>query len=551
MTSANTSARAPTRPAVLQPYRRSSDSPGRRRARRWAIALLAFFSLFWGMVFAFLAPALILVLLAPVLILLVVTIWALPDLRTAPTRALERFFFLYVIIAVLWPSYISIAIPNSGLPWVNPQRLIYAPMALIFVICVAVSREFRARLSAVLQAEKPILWLMIAFIIIMTYTVPLSDRMFVSMDKWADALVTWVCMFFVGCYLFSQPGRVVRWAATIWVCAVISGVIGIWEWRLHHVPWLGYLPSFLQMDPLMVDEIAPRFRQAVYRVRSTYQDGLGLGEFMSLTMPFVLCFALGPFSRKIRIAAMLTVPFLIFLVFLANARSGVVGLMVDFGLYGFYWGFMRWRRHKDSLIGPALMFSYPALAGLVVMSSLFVDAIRIRLFGGGATHSSNDARKVQWTMGLPKVINHPLGHGIGRAGEALGYYAPNGLLTIDTYYLSVMLDYGIIGFIVYYSLILYSGFTAGRHASTDNTTDPDTQFLAAASISLAAFFVIKSVYSEPTNHPFFFMVMGMVPALVWRLKTLQGAAKADAAQPAASGGGPRRPRNPAHQPARA
>jgi len=551
MTSANTPARAPAKPAVLQPYRRSPDTPGRRRARGWAIALLAFFSLFWGMVFAFLAPALILVLLAPALILLVVTIWALPDLRTAPTGVLERLFFLYVIIAVLWPSYISIAIPNSGLPWVNPQRLIYAPMALIFLICLAVSREMRSRLATVLRSEKPILWLMIAFVTIVTYSVPLSDRVFVSMDKWVDALVTWACMFFVACYLFSQPGRVVRWAATIWVCAVITGVIGIWEWRIHHVPWLGYLPSFLQMDPLMAQEIAPRFRQAVYRVRSTYQDGLGLGEFMSLTMPFVLCFALGPFSRNIRIAATLTIPLLVALVFLANARSGVVGLMVDFGLYGFYWGFTRWRRHKDSLIGPALMLSYPALAALVVMASLFVDAIRIRLFGGGSSQASNDARKVQWTMGIPKIISHPLGHGIGRSGEVLGFYSPGGQLTIDSYYLSVLLDYGVLGFIVYYGLILYSSFAAGRRALTNDSNDRDTQFLAAAAISLAAFFVIKYVYSEPNNHPFFFMVMGMVPALAWRLRAAQATASADATQPAKPGGGPRRSRNPAHQPARA
>jgi len=305
------------------------------------------------------------------------------------------------------------------------------------------------------------------------------------------------------------------------------------------------------MDPEMAKEITPSFRQAVYRVRSTYQDGLGLGEFMSLAMPFVLCFALGPFSRKIRIAAMVTVPFLIGLVFLANARSGVVGLMVDFGLYGFYWGFMRWRRHKDSLIGPALMLSYPALAGLVVLSSLFVDAIRIRLFGGGATQSSNDARKVQWAMGVPKVLSHPFGHGIGRAGEALGYYSPGGLLTIDTYYLSVLLDYGIIGFVVYYGLILYSSYATGRLALTNDSDDHDTQFLAAASISLAAFFVIKSVYSQPNNHALFFMVMGMAPALVWRLRTLQATAKAEAAQTAKPGGAPRRPRNPAHQPARA
>jgi hypothetical protein len=558
MTSANVAARASRRRQILAPYRADPDSPSSRGARRFAIGSLCAFSVFWGLVFAFFAPALIAILIAPVGVLLLAVFWALPDQGAAPIRPMGKFFFVFTAILIVWPFYLTISIPHSGLPWISLQRLTSVPMAILLLSCLAVSKGFRSELAQILRAERPIAALMIGFVIIQSYSIILSNKPFVSLNKWLDTQIACSSMFFAACYLFSRPRNVTRWAAVIWSAAIFTGLVGVWEWHHHALPWSGHLPGFLQLDPEVAAEIAPGFRNysTVYRTQSTFQSALGLGEYMSLTLPFLLCFVSGPFKSSVRILAMLSIPFVCFVVFISNARSGMIGLLIDFALYGFYWGFKRWRRRPDSLIAPAVTLSYPVVAAAALASTFLIGRIHRAVWGGGETESSTLARKVQYSMGIPKILSHPLGHGIGRAAETLGFYQPNGLLTIDTYYLAIALDYGILGFIAFYGLVLYASFTAGVSTLKDDDQDQDMAFLPAAGVALASFFVIKSVYSEIDNHPLYFMVLGMVPALIWRLKKRAAAVKAqspDQSDPShmATSVGPRRPRSPAHQPARA
>jgi hypothetical protein len=542
----------PDSKVILRPYRRDPETRGHRRARRWAIGILAFFSFFWGLVFAFLAPALIVILAAPVIVLFLLTLWAMPDVSRAPSRAMGRLFLLYTSALILWPFYISISIPHSGLPWISLTRLLDVPLSILFLTSVAASKELRHQIATALGAERPIATMFILFTVIEALSIALSNRPFVSLNKWVDAQIGWTCMFFLGCFLFLQPGRVRRWVEVIWACAVITGLIAIWEWRHQHVPWLGHLPAFLQMDPLMIQQMTPSFRNysTVYRTQSTFQSALGLGEYMSLAMPFVLHLAVSPGRKLVRAAAALTLPLIGFATFISHARSGVIGLLIGVGLYVFYWGVLQWRRHRDSPIGPAVILSYPVTAVAGLIATFVVGRLRSAVWGGGETVSSTLGRQIQYQMGLPKILSNPLGHGIGRGGETLGFFEPGGLLTIDTYYLSVALEYGVIGFIAFYGMILYSIYTAGRHALDDDNKDPEISFLAPASIALTAFFVIKSVYSEQNNHPLYFMVIGMVLALVYRLKAEKAAASEIPSAKTVQRPAPRRLAIPAHQPPR-
>jgi hypothetical protein len=190
------------------------------------------------------------------------------------------------------------------------------------------------------------------------------------------------------------------------------------------------------------------------------------------------------------------------------------------------------------------------MAAGALVASFVIGRIRVTLWQSGATSGSTLARNLQTAAAIPKIESHPWGYGIGRAAEVLGFFTPGGQLTIDSFYLSTVLDYGVIGFIVFYGLIVYSAFTAGKHALLDDSGDPETAFFPAAAISLIAFLAIKSVYSEPVNHPLFFMVMGMIPALVLRVRQSQTAPSPAAPQAAMMGGGPRIPMRPAHQPQR-
>ena len=118
-------------------------------------------------------------------------------------------------------------------------------------------------------------------------------------------------------------------------------------------------------------------------------------------------------------------------------------------------------------------------------------------------------------MGWQKLLQWPFGYGIGQAAPTLGFGKDiGGMITIDTYYLSIVLEYGVVGFIVYYGMFaiaIYEGIRRSLFAHSDNE---DRAFLLPITVSLITFIVVKSVFSQQDNHPVVFMMLGALVALV-------------------------------------
>jgi O-Antigen ligase len=513
---------------ILPEYSRSLQSP---LWRGWRLTLaLSYlgFCLIIGAAFAFVAPALIALFAIPILMLAMIAIWALPELKAVPSRTMGRLFFVYLATLVLWPKYLALALP--GLPWITLVRLSSFPMALLLLICVAASAEFRSKLATSVNST-PLLWkLLVGFVGIQTLSIGLSKFAGYSADKYVEAQVTWTAIFFVSAYLFIQPKLIEKCAMLLWVMAVIVSALGLWEFKLKHVPWAGHIPSFLKIDdPHITHILAGVFRDdGQYRIASTFSTSLGFGEYIALTLPFVLQFVVNTSKWSVRIAGVASAALLIGLAVLSGTRLAVIGCFLTLLFYLLLIGVQRWRRRKDSLIGPAIALAYPVIFAGGVASAFFVGRVRKIFFGDGAAISSTSDRIAQYQLGLPKIMEHPLGYGAGMGAQTLGYQ-PYGFLTIDTYYLAIALEYGVIGFVVYYSMFFVAIYEAGRRALFNQDNGGDQAFLAPLAMSLFNFVVIKSVFSEPDNHPLVFMMLGMVVALVAR-------AKPEAASPASRSG---------------
>lgn len=115
--------------------------------------------------------------------------------------------------------------------------------------------------------------------------------------------------------------------------------------------------------------------------------------------------------------------------------------------------------------------------------------------------------------GIPKILSHPWGYGFGRSAEILGFTNGLGVLTIDTYYLSVALDLGIVGFFLFFSIFIVAIIRAMTRAYS---ADGEAGYLAPAAITLVNFVIIKSIFSQTDNHPLIFAVLGLIVALIYR-----------------------------------
>lgn len=495
---------------------------GRKLRHRaiWRTGIILFLGLFcflYGLVFAFFAPFLLPIFLIPPIILGLVVIWALPDERTAPTRTLNFLFFAFSIALIVWPNYLAVALP--GLPWITLIRLFAFPLALIFVVCLSTSKDFRSKLYGSINST-PLLWkLLVCFVAIQFFSIAMSHNKGDSIQKFIIDQVYWTSAFFVSAYLFLKPGRIEKWSALNWILAIIVCAIAILEYRARSILWAGHIPSFLKIeDPSVQRILAGHMRAGTneYRAQSTFGTSLGLSEYLALIVPFVITFISRNYHLIVRLVAVISIPLMVTVVILTDSRLGVVGCFLTFLIYTLVISGRVWLQNRRSILGPAIVITYPIMFAATVAMTFVVGHIRRHVWGTGAQQASTEARYAQYNMGLPKVWHNPLGHGVGMGADTLGYFTPDGTLTIDAYYLAIALEYGVLGFIVYFGMIGMGVYAAGWEAIFRKDADRDRSFLLPLAISLLNFFVIKSVFSQQDNHPLIFIMLGAVSALVYR-----------------------------------
>jgi hypothetical protein len=475
------------------------------------------FCFFYGAAYSLFAPYNVLAFFVPPVVLTLLVIWVLPDLEP-PVRTLEWLFFAFFVANVTWPDYLAIALP--GLPWITLARLTCYPLDMILLVCLSTSSDFRNQLRGSLMAISPITILLLLFVVIELISIGLSSEMVFSFQQFIASLTTQAAIFVASAYLFLRPGRVERWAAALCLMAVFVSLIAIWESRLQHLPWLGHIPSFLKIDdPAVLRILSPELRPGIdkYRVLSVFSSPLSLAEYIALTFPFVLHFLSSRYGRWTRGAAAASIPLLLSVVVLTDAKLGTISCFITMLLWVLITAVRTWRKNKNSILASAILYSYPVLFCMVIGVVLASYRLRVQLFGGGEHEDSTGARVQQFSMAIPKIMARPFGYGVGMDNVTLGFGKNiGGMLTIDSYYVSIALEFGVIGFLVYFGMFAIAIFESGRRGVTAQTADPEQAFLIPITLALIAFALIDSVLSLQDIHPVVFMMLGILMALAFR-----------------------------------
>lgn len=489
----------------------------RHRLRNFlGLSVMLLFLLIYGFFFSAFAPGYFVIFMLPLGTLALLVIWALPEVNWAPTRSLEWLFYATFIGLISWPNYLALSLP--GLPWITVLRLTSFPLVLTFLICLSLSANFRSTLLRSLKSVPAISILLGVFVLIQFMTAPFSGEISGSIQRLIVAQTSWTAVFFISAYVFLRPGQIRKWSMILWAMAIFVSLIAIVESKMGHVPWRDHIPGFLRVpDEAVQRALAGSVRAGTtrHRAQSTFSTPLGLGEYLALSIPFVLHFTGRRYGPKIRAAAIISIPLILFGDYLSDAKLGTIGALFGILAYIFGAAFQNWRRDKSSLVAASALFAYPmglAFLGIMMLASHRFSVI---ILGNDGSHAnSTQARVDQYTIGFQKIAEWPFGYGIGQSGEALGFGREiAGMITVDTYYLTILLEYGVAGFIVYYGMLAIGIYESGRR-SLNPTSNEDKSFLLPIAVSLATFIVVKSVFSEQDNHPVVFMMLGALVAII-------------------------------------
>ncbi len=508
--------RASTRQAVRSPYVRP-------RPRMWLRVVLAalLFVMTWFYVVAFqlVGQFFIVQFVAPLAIVALLVMWALPDQKSTTVIPIKYLYFLYLVFLLVWPDYLALDLP--GLPWITANRLFGFFLAITFVYFLSVSREGRSLIVEKVRSVSYLTKLIIMLAFLITVSIVFSSNMVTTISRVISAFINLFLIFFVSVYLFSKAENVRKFVVVITVCCMINSVIAVAEFRLGHVLWRDYIPSFLAVqDEGVLRTLEGSVRAAIgtYRVQSKFTTPLSFAEFLSLGLPFVFHLALTARDVLKRCICCAVIAVMTVAVFLSDSRLGLVGFLITPAVYLGIWAARRWYSDARSLMGPAITIAYPIIMMTLIAATFSIGRVRVKVWGTGAHQFSNDAREVQWSTGIPKVLSQPWGYGFGEGGTTLNYVTDQGLLTIDSYYLSILLELGLLGFVVFYSIFALTIFHSTRLAIL--STHTEARILIPCSISLLNFVITKSVLSQVETHPFAFMILGLAVTSVWQVLQL-------------------------------
>jgi O-Antigen ligase len=511
-------------------------APYRRKPLGWPAQLVLYATIagaffLYGFAYGVTAPFQMMLMTVPIFVLALLIVWALPPGEYAPWRTLEPLYLAFFTALVLWPVYLAIALPN--LPWITLVRLFATPLAFVLLICVSASKTFRKQLSEIIASDSWIWRLLIAWVVMQSISIFISSDPNLSVNKYIIFQLYWTSIFVVSCFLFNRVGFADRWTKMFIAMGYVICFYGLWEVRLGLLPWAGHIPAFLRIEDESVIRLLAgvvRSAKGIHRVQSSATTPLGMSELLGLMAPFALHLAVTSRSIFIKVVSIVFLPLALQLVLLADSRLGMVALIGAVLGYVLIWGALRWRRSPHSLFAPALVLAYPAIFSVTITATLVIGRIRNRVWGSGASASSTESRGLQWDMAIPKIATHPFGHGIGRAARDLGFVSPSGIITIDSYYLTLLMDLGVLGFVIYFAMFLRGVWISAR-AVIQSRVEGELGLLLPMCVALMNFVVVKSVFSQDANHPIVFMMLGAVVAMAHRAAV---AAKAEGSRAGAS-----------------
>ena len=514
---------------AITPYRTARAG---RRLRPLSLGFMLIYCALTGAAVALLPAQLLFLLAIPLFIAVPVILWLLPDGGAVPEKLLSTLLVWFIAANALWPNYLAVDLP--GLPWINPPRIIVFALLAVTLYSYSTSSALREQVADTLRSIR---FLKIAFWIfwgMTAVTILLSAQPLFSLNKWANNQIFWTFMFLLSAWLGTRDGTMSRIARLLTWTTILVALETIYEFRVQHVPWMEHIPSFLKVDEsYLVNVLKSQARAGtdIYRARGTFSVSLVCAEYMAIVYPFLIhamINARGLFSRAALFMGLVAV---LSAMWLTNARSAMIGFFIAVFLYGAFTAFRYWRRNRNSLVAATTMAMLPILAGVFFSLALTWPRLHNMTFGGAQHQPSTEARNAQWSMGIPKIKTNPIGHGPARAGETLGYANGAGALTIDTYYLSLLLEYGVVGFGAF--MVLFGGQLVPGFRMYLQALPGEESLAGPTTIALLNFLVIKAVLSSEFNMPLAFIFLGFLFAIAWRQQQrMAGASVAAAAVPA-------------------
>jgi O-antigen ligase len=480
---------------------------------RWSIAILLI-GMLTGAMAVILPPMASIGLVA---IVGAVLLWATPELHVVPERLLRKLFFIMVFVQLCVPAYYAIDIP--GLPWISLRRLFAGGVILLFAITVAGSKSARDKISDTIGNNRFLAFLSFGFLAMLVASVLTAAYPVRSLSALTDSFLTWYVPL-LACILVVRTNEdVILLLKIIAAAGIMDAATGFIEVLVQRRYYFDIFPKsmlesmFASNPNLEIIYNTVWTRNGIYRASSIYTVPLSFGEFAAMVAPIGAYFVFHAQSMKWRVLGALTVSASLVSLVISGSRGGFLAFLIAMPILLSVWTIRYSKINRGSLVGVIMgaLFMMGTLATTVLVFAW--PRLHNMVLGGGETAGSTDARFVQWKMAIPHILSNPVtGHGRGSSGELIGYYNPgNPIPSVDSYLISLLVEQGVTGFLLFFGMIAFGVWT-GIRLYTRNLDDR-AAVGGAIACSLVAFGVYRLALSQTENHTLMFLIIGALFAV--------------------------------------
>lgn len=426
--------------------------------------------------------------------------WLLPPPSERFVSVVAGVFVVFVFSMVVWPRYALIRVP--GLPGISFSRAVQLVVLLGWFYVFLRSDEIRARLVRRVGSFWYVFVAIGVLILFKIASVFVSELPFASAKGVANELVS-VYIPLLMTLSFVRDERDLRKVCQILLVAgVVVAVLGVYEARVGHNLFFG----ILDVDSDYLQQVLrDKIRAGAYRIQSTFSHPLTFSEFLAFSTPpifFALFYKGFGWLRGLFYVgySMLVV----YVVVKSGSRSGLGGILVaQASVIGvvFLRGLIQ---RKSVFLAGFSMIGIIAGTALALIALYFISDILI----GRTTSEFNSGmvRLAMWKHGLNLAMESPVwGFGQDTAAEVLGFVGSGGVLTIDSYFLSVLLESGFVSLLCFVSILIVAFALSVRALRHEGEAALLCSLLGG---SVIVFGLVKAVLSLSHNHGIFMVVVG-------------------------------------------
>ncbi len=442
----------------------------------------------------------------PIGIMAMLGLWLLPDVNKADEAPFYKLLAAYMVMMVAWPTYVAIAIP--GLPWVTPPRVILGLLLIGMLTHFPQIAEARRKAMDLLGYDRLAFRLLALFLIMEAVVVPLAVNPLDVVNYEVVQAVQDGAAMVAAAWAFSDVRKVSRLVQALVLAFIFTMLVTILENWMQHPPWLGYIPSFMKVDPLLLETyMGPQARigDGRYRIRSTFGIVLYFSQYFAIMIPLLL-YRMWYMKGWQRLAAIALVPLILQTVWFTNARSASIAFLIGlFGFAGLVMARQLFFRGRGDSLKSGIMVAL-VLLGVAAMAGAIASSHRLQMYTiGGSQHTgSNEVRDQQWAGAWRAIGRNPIGVGMGVPLPDVGKVSARGIAVVDSYYINLLVGVGPLGFIGFMGCLArlaWLGVMTFMRAK-----DEVEELAGALSLSVLNFIVSAYVISYSDNNYLVFTI---------------------------------------------